>query len=144
MNQRKIVDGKKVCPKCNQTKLLEEFSRKRSRSYIPHEGCYQSYCRDCTSQYYSPEKKRRWDYSRRYDITLEEYQDLYAKQKGACAICKDHPNTMLCIDHDHIDNFVRGLLCSKCNLMIGNARNDINILEEAINYLERNLERGYN
>jgi len=41
------------------------------------------------------------------------------------------------IDHNHNNNQVRGLLCGKCNFLIGLAQEDKNILTKAIKYLEK-------
>ena len=46
------------------------------------------------------------------------------------------------IDHCHETGKVRGLLCSKCNIALGNFDDDIETLKRAISYLslsERNL-----
>ena len=39
------------------------------------------------------------------------------------------------VDHDHTGNFVRGILCTKCNTLLGMANDNIEILENAIKYL---------
>ena len=75
---------------------------------------------------------------KKYGITLKEYTKLFNKQKGKCPICGKHQNELkqsLCIDHDHKTNNVRGLLCSKCNLILGNANENVQVLADAINYL---------
>lgn len=55
-----------------------------------------------------------------YGLDREAYQALLAKQGGACAICHTPPNgRVLDVDHDHITNIVRGLLCRRCNLAVG-------------------------
>jgi len=40
------------------------------------------------------------------------------------------------VDHDHTTNKIRGLLCSLCNPALGSFRDSIDILKEAIYYLE--------
>lgn len=54
-------------------------------------------------------------YQRRYQYGLsnEEYEDLLAKQNGVCAICQKV--SKLYVDHDHITDAVRGLVCVHCN-----------------------------
>lgn len=83
-------------------------------------------------------KENSW---RTQGITLThiEYLEMFNKQNGQCAICEigqDKSIKAFAVDHDHITGKVRGLLCSKCNLTIGNANDDINILKSAIKYLE--------
>ncbi len=77
--------------------------------------------------------------SRRYGMSLGEWDILYNIQDRSCAIClkefKDHGSAH--VDHNHNTNQVRGLLCRKCNLMLGHAEDDVSILEKAIEYLER-------
>lgn len=70
-----------------------------------------------------------------YSISEEDLKNLKAKQNNSCAICFKE-NTKLCIDHDHKTNKVRGLLCTQCNTGIGFLRDDIQILNSAINYLK--------
>jgi len=49
---------------------------------------------------------------------------------------KNINNKRLCIDHDHNTGIVRGLLCDKCNHLLGNATDSIKILLGAIKYLQ--------
>lgn len=73
-----------------------------------------------------------------YGMTLTDYEILYAKQQGKCAICEGSSNGKgrLHVDHDHISNRVRGLLCFDCNSAIGKLRDDPELLYKAISYLE--------
>lgn len=79
---------------------------------------------------------------KQYGMTLEEYDQLYEKQNGCCAICfiKEQPNKKLSIDHDHKTGKIRGLLCNPCNVSMGYAKEDIKILEKMIQYLEDHNE----
>ena len=74
-----------------------------------------------------------------YGITLEQ-QELRLKEQGdCCAICKTKEptgSTQWHTDHDHALNLVRGILCQKCNIMIGHARDNPLILSAAIRYLK--------
>ncbi len=57
-----------------------------------------------------------------YQMTSKEYDALLESQDGCCAICKKHHTEFdkrLYIDHDHLTNDVRGLLCNSCNLHLG-------------------------
>lgn len=40
------------------------------------------------------------------------------------------------IDHDHDTGVVRGLLCNLCNLLLGHARDQQDVLRAAIEYLD--------
>ncbi len=70
----------------------------------------------------------------RYGITLEQYNLLLKSQRKRCAICGCKEK--LVVDHDHLTNKVRGLLCQKCNKLLGVAQDNKRILRKAIQYLE--------
>ena len=70
----------------------------------------------------------------RYGITAEDYNTLSKLQNGKCAICKIAD--LKDIDHCHLSNKVRGLLCHPCNLLLGNAKDNPEILRNAADYLE--------
>ncbi len=78
---------------------------------------------------------------RKYGLTIEDHTNLKINQDYRCLICKRHQdelNKSLCVDHCHKSGKIRGLLCDRCNKMIGYAKDSIIILEEAINYLKSN------
>lgn len=71
-----------------------------------------------------------------YRWTEAEYEALYEKQRGLCAICREPEGTRAFhIDHDHDTGVVRGLLCFQCNIMLGGAKDDTKLLRAAIAYL---------
>jgi len=69
-----------------------------------------------------------------YNLTLEDLQKMKEEQHYKCLICGII--TELVVDHCHTNGHVRGLLCSSCNGGIGFLKDDIGILESAINYLK--------
>jgi len=76
----------------------------------------------------------------KYGITPEQWNVMYTKQNGCCAICKKQSgklksNRKLAVDHCHDTNIIRGLLCQACNTAIGKLHHDITILQNAIDYL---------
>ena len=62
---------------------------------------------------------------------------LYAEQNGRCGICKRHEREvlMLVVDHCHKTGLVRGLLCGRCNVMLGMAGDLVDNLQAGIEYL---------
>ena len=81
---------------------------------------------------------RNCNLKREFNITEEQYNELFDKQNGYCAICGTHQKdlkTRLAVDHNHVTKKIRGLLCLKCNRGIGFLNDDIKILEKAITYL---------
>jgi len=71
--------------------------------------------------------------------SVAEYDSLLLSQGGCCAICgaatPGNGNTNWCIDHDHDNGKVRGLLCVKCNPGLGFFQDDVGLLQKAIAYL---------
>lgn len=80
------------------------------------------------------DKNRKSRLKFRYGITIEEYDALYAKQKGRCGICKSKKRELV-IDHCHKSGKVRGLLCRKCNLALGHFDDSLKKLAQAVAYL---------
>ena len=74
----------------------------------------------------------------KFGITIEDYDSMYIEQGGCCGICGTHQselNKKLCVDHCHETDVVRGLLCCRCNTSIGKFEDNVNLLQNAINYL---------
>jgi hypothetical protein len=76
-----------------------------------------------------------------YGLTLEAYDAILAAQGGRCPGCGTAINRTLqgrlAVDHDHATGQIRGLLCSGCNLAVGNARDNPSTLRNLADYLER-------
>jgi hypothetical protein len=80
---------------------------------------------------------------RLYGITALEYNTLFQKQEGVCAICGTSTPTLnhnetrpnLYVDHCHTSGAVRGLLCGKCNSGLGQFNDNPELLQAAITYL---------
>lgn len=81
-------------------------------------------------------------------ITQDEFDALFKKQEGRCAICDTNlkrPWTMTGhshrahVDHCHRNGIVRGILCNGCNLGIGMFKDDVWRMKRAVAYLERNF-----
>ena len=91
------------------------------------------------------ESKRKHNYKTRYGITVEEYDELFAKQNGLCAIC-EKPEILtkgdklhaLAVDHNHETMQVRGLLCMNCNTRLGYFEGK-NLLSRMVAYLMRQV-----
>ncbi len=65
---------------------------------------------------------------------------MFEEQDGCCAICKRHQSEFtksLFIDHCHKTNKVRGLLCHNCNIGLGSFKDNIELMKNGINYLNK-------
>ncbi len=76
---------------------------------------------------------------RKYDLTEEEYEDMFIAQGRVCAICPNppRPNRKLAVDHCHETGRVRGLLCERCNVGLGMFKDNETLLLNAIGYLQQ-------
>ena len=83
---------------------------------------------------------------KKYGLTPEDRARMLAEQNGRCGICQCEEGThkyRMHVDHNHVTNQVRGLLCHHCNTGIGFFRDDPRLLARAIKYLkaERTAQR---
>lgn len=74
-----------------------------------------------------------------YGLSLEQFNDMKQQQNNRCGICNCEFNTknFPYVDHSHETGNVRGLLCSLCNLALGQFKDDEIYLSSAITYLRR-------
>lgn len=91
------------------------------------------------------EYHHRWRLANKYGITVEQYNEMLEAQNGVCAICEEAPpqeptrkgkSNKLHVDHDHETLRVRGLLCLRCNVVLGAIEDDPELLESMIQYLK--------
>lgn len=76
---------------------------------------------------------------KKYGISILDYDRMYQIQGGSCPICKRHQTELkakLNVDHNHQTGFVRGLLCNSCNQALGAFKDNIDTLQNAIDYLK--------
>lgn len=83
---------------------------------------------------------------KQYGLTEETYQALLQSQGYVCKICRKSESQKLygkiiplSVDHNHFTEEVRGLLCAKCNKLLGLADDNPTLLLRAIQYLKRKL-----
>lgn len=81
--------------------------------------------------------KRSQGWEKRYGLSLTDVEDLRAKTGGACPICLVFtPTVSVVVDHCHLTGRVRGILCSKCNLVLGKFQESPEIVRSALDYLK--------
>jgi hypothetical protein len=97
---------------------LEMFKEKTKRySTDPKRIAYRKKYRE-----ENKDKAKGYKLLKTYNITLNDYNEMFKKQEGKCSICKKHQNELkkiLYVDHDHKTGKVRGLLCKNCNVALG-------------------------
>ena len=90
--------------------------------------------------YYLTQRKRWYGYmlKQKFGMTVEQYDVLYDSQGGTCAICKKpgNGNRRMSVDHNHGTNKIRGLLCQRCNTIVGMSFENSGILMATISYLD--------
>ncbi len=98
----------------------------------------------------SPDERRRVSHLWKFGLTPETFAELLAAQGGRCAICgtgdpKGNRVSTWVVDHDHrccpgarsCGRCVRGLLCNRCNRVLGMFGDDPAVAEAAAAYLRR-------
>ena len=103
-------------------------------------------------EWYANNKERRSTWARkkwkadkqtllkRYDLTLPNYYIMLEDQAYRCPICNGwlYPQKGdIHVDHCHKTGKVRGLLHDKCNRFLGLAHDDVEMLGNAIKYLNK-------
>ncbi len=134
----------KACLLCEQEKDEADF-------YLFHDRWAQKHylsarCKPCHQQYRreSPTTKKNRKAEKlqlRYGMTYEEWENMRHAENYRCMICnisEEEIGKKLDVDHCHGSGKVRGVLCNPCNTTLGHARDSIEILEAAANYLKIN------
>jgi dCMP deaminase len=119
--QKKISHTPK-CTKCSR-KEYNARCRKAKRHLIPK---YR-------------ENMRNRVLKKEYGMDRLEYNRMLEQQNGVCAICKKKNDRghQLCVDHNHISGKIRGLLCHKCNRILGVFKDDISNFRSSLSYLTK-------
>ena len=74
-----------------------------------------------------------------YGITVEEFNLLQEMQGGKCAACSKRPADV--VDHDHVTNLVRGLLCRPCNHTFGVIGDTVEAAARLLDYARHGAKR---
>jgi hypothetical protein len=125
-----------VCDDCGEVRHKIEFT------FLKKNGA--GICNECKST----RKKKKQEYDKRkyregnlrkYGLTIEQYDEMVELQENMCAICggQQHYGWGLFVDHDHVTEKVRGLLCSYCNSLLGFAKDNPVVLMAAVDYLDK-------
>ena len=141
----------KRCTKCSEYKDFNKFDkRKASKDGLTSQCTVCLRVKAMKVRKDNPESTRANNLKNRFDMTIEQYNIIFLKQKGKCRICNnaetmvDQKGTIkwLSCDHNHNTGKVRGLLCNACNTGIGKMGDSIKVLESAIKYLKKEGSYG--
>jgi len=144
-----MLEATRTCPTCGELFVVSKRGKNR------HIFC-SKYCRDKHPdskkkkaediknwKARNPEKVRAGGLKhqekqllKRYGLSIEDKEKLLASQDGKCAVCRG-PFDKICVDHNHKNGEVRGLLCRCCNWLLGNSRDNPTTLRRGADYLEK-------
>jgi hypothetical protein len=150
----------KKCTKCGIEKPLFEFHKNKNKNDGVASEC-KICCKLRHQKYYldnknhiikkssiwaknNPDKKkkisRKSHLIKNYNIDLETQNFLIKLQNNKCKICHKELKNFH-VDHSHITGKVRAILCHHCNVLLGNAKDSIDILKSAVDYLKKYNEK---
>jgi hypothetical protein len=101
--------------------------------------------RNCNRRRAENGKARQCHRRYKYGLSESQFTELRVLQNDRCPICKtpfslllDRPGerTKIHVDHCHRTGKIRGLICDKCNLLLGCANESATLLRMAQRYLE--------
>ncbi len=124
----------KFCRSCGQVRPITDYR-------VPRTGRrWAAYCIPCETDPDSLYRVRQRESCRKttlkkYGLTPEQFDAMIEAQNSLCAICEDQVE--LVVDHCHETGDRRDLLCLKCNTGLGMFRDNMDLLNEAIIYLQR-------
>ena len=129
----------KQCKKCKLLKPYIEFNKNRTCRDKHYPYC--KVCKKIDDRAYNqgPGKTKAW--KRKYGI--EEYQiiEMLLDQRGLCGVadCGEaldmNTRWKFNVDHCHTTGKVRGLLCMRCNIVLGHVRDRCETLNGMVDYL---------
>lgn len=125
----------KVCTKCKELKLIDQYR------FTDSTHCFRkAECNKCLNKRKEENRAKTHFYRRRdlvdkYGISLEIFNQMKLDQDNRCKIC-NNITEKLNVDHCHDTELVRGLLCSNCNWGLGNFKDNSQYLLQAIKYLQ--------
>ena len=126
--------GEWQCATCKEWKPPTSYNKNKKQKSGLHYAC-----RECSKKHI-----RKYNLPAKYNITIEKYDSLLAEQLSKCAICNsslvdgsDKYNERPVVDHNHSTGEVRQLLCSKCNLALGNMNDSSEYAYKLYQYLTK-------
>lgn len=151
----------KECKRCNKIKSLNNFYLRLDK---------ESRCKECVSELrrheYSekketklkavqnyrnsnPEKIRDTKLRQAYGVGVDYFNTKLLEQGGVCAGCKRNVKTVwrgkevrMALDHDHLTDSPRGVLCIKCNRALGLLEEKKETFFNLVDYIDKYKKSG--
>ena len=79
---------------------------------------------------------KEWQLMDKYGLTRDQYEQMLEGQENKCQGCLKEFTETPYVDHDHETGAVRGLLCNGCNIVLGHAYDNPEVLKNLANYLD--------
>jgi hypothetical protein len=129
--EKRVADGLTArCKACMKNDASASYSERREDIAARNK---ENYC---------SRKAKDKSLRNNYGITLKQWENIFDSQGCKCAICgslePNHSSGQFVVDHCHEFGQVRGILCGNCNIMLGQAKDDINTLFDGAMYLIQN------
>lgn len=143
------------CRDCKRSLPFTAYYEEKHCTYGRRKTCIE--CNNAKQRAYKggiPNYHKHRNWKRNFNITPERFNELFEKQGSCCGSCgRLDPGGVRDwhIDHDHAccpengrscGKCIRGILCHRCNLMLGHALDDPERLRAGADYIER--ARGRN
>jgi hypothetical protein len=133
--------GKREVLKCNHCEELFETLSIKVRAggeKFCSKMCYNTHRRENSNKEYNHIKHQR---KYKYGLNEDDFLNMLEYCNNSCEICEkkftsDSRYTTACVDHNHSNGHVRGLLCHQCNKALGGFKDDVKLLNRAVVYLE--------
>lgn len=140
--ERKAKDYREHPEKYKARVISDETRKKTSKRFAKRRHDNPDKYKAKAAKYYQENRDKCLAYARqrkfkiKYNMTIEDYDQMLSAQQGLCAICqKPKKFKRLFVDHDHTTGAVRGLLCFKCNTGLGGFEDSPILLTQALQYL---------
>ena len=121
----------KECRRCGEEQDINNFpiskTGKKGQLYRKPD------CKPCDNK-----RKSIANMFKTFGMTMDDYDEMLSNQNMGCKICNTkvpRGQGRFHIDHCHTTGKIRGLLCSKCNVGLGQFDDNIGKLNNAIRYL---------
>ncbi len=152
-NEHIVVPEEKVCADCKKKKKITDFKKN-----IYNLTGYAAICKVCHRKKEYEQRSlgnRVWDSNsgkkayksklkQKYNVTLDQYNEILALQNNACAICKqiNKHDKRLYVDCTE-EGSLRGLLCASCKVQVTKIAPDIEGVVKIVKYIQPDIGMLY-